>query len=76
MSTIDYGWTPISKLKRSQLETAYLVAIETRDRALRRLAAVERALLVGGQSAEIRCNEAIKALAISLSVPSSEGEQE
>lgn len=34
MGTIDYGATPIHKLKRAQLETAYHVAIETRDRAL------------------------------------------
>lgn len=37
MTTVDYGKTPISKLKRGQLETAYAAAIWTRDRALEAL---------------------------------------
>lgn len=38
MTTVDYGATPISKLKRAQLELAYESAIWTRDRALAQVA--------------------------------------
>jgi len=38
VSIIDHGWTHISKLKRDQLELAYIAAVETRDQALARVA--------------------------------------
>lgn len=34
MSTIVYPWRDISRLKRAQLETAYLAVVEMRDRAI------------------------------------------
>ena len=51
MSIIDYGWISISNANRAQLETAYHVAIETRDRARAELSRYHAAI----QAVEALC---------------------